>query len=223
MLLAPASGTEKEDDVEATPWTARTLLIVMLAMTVVACGRYSYRIRAAYGRGNYASAAGRCQTDGMTQARWGESHRARYHVYCGMTYLSLGDSERAAAELVQAERMRQANPRLVHGRDLDQLNRGLMQLFGVPAGQLLIEERSAVVASATVVAPPSQPAPPAIEAPAAPAAPAPPAIAISATATAAPLPPAAEDVVVAPAAPVADAAPSTPVIVIPEEDAVVIE
>ncbi|MBI2897438.1 MAG: hypothetical protein HYY06_28020 [Deltaproteobacteria bacterium] len=208
---------------EGTPRIVRTLVIVMLAVTVVACGRYSYRIQTAYGRGNYASAASRCQTDGMAQARWGESHRARYHVYCGMTYLSLGESERAAAELVQAEKMRQANPRLVRGRDLDQLNRGLMQLFGVPAGQLLIEEQSAVVASATVVAPPASP--PAIEAPAPPAQPAPPAITISTTAPAAPLPPAAEDVVVAPAAPVppAEAAPSTPVIVIPEQDAVIIE
>jgi hypothetical protein len=72
-----------------------------------------------------------------------------------MAYLNLGDTERAASQLVQAEKMRLENPRLVTGRDLAQLSEGLMQLFGVPAGQLEIEERPSgtVVQDSIAVAP----------------------------------------------------------------------
>src|SRR5688572_892696 len=122
----------------------KLLVLVLTALSVVGCGRYSYRIRSSYARGHYAAAVAQCQGDAAASTRWNPGHRARYHVYCGMTYLTIGDTNRAASELVQAERIRIAQPGLVAGRDLDQLNHGLMQLFGVPSGQLLIEERAAV-------------------------------------------------------------------------------
>src|SRR5687767_3525412 len=99
--------------------TYRACVFVVLLVSVVGCSRHSFRIRQAYDRGRYDAAVGRCQMDSTAASqRWNAPHRARYHVYCGMAYLGLGDGERAAVELVQAERMRQQDPRLVTGRDL---------------------------------------------------------------------------------------------------------
>jgi hypothetical protein len=144
-----------------------------------------------------------------------------------MAYLGLGDGQRAAVELVQAERMRQLNPRLITGRDLAKLSQGLVQLFGVPAGQLSIEETRGQVAAAPPAAPPVAvvPAPaPAPEDP--PPAPNAPSVMVrgqvSATIAA---PPAPEVTVVPPdgAAAEAPGAAPPPVIVIPEEQGAVIE
>jgi hypothetical protein len=210
---------------------ARTCLFATMVLASTGCARYSYRIRAAYSRGDYGSAVARCQGDALAAAtRWNDGHRARYHVYCGMTFLAMGDSARAASELVQAERLRMSNPRLITGRDLDQLSAGLTQLFGVPAGQLQIDEQvasveaaapstarpaapsvSAKVAQPPVIVVPEAPAVPgAPETPEPPVAPAPseePMVTVSAT----------------PAPPAAAPAPSPPVIVIPEEDGADIE
>ena len=227
---------------------ARTTTIIFaslaaLALSATGCGRYSYRIRRDVDGGRYNLAAARCQSDGYAAAqRWGAQHEARYHVYCGIAYLNLGDTERAQSELVRAEKMRLDNPGLIRGRDLAKLSGGLVRLFGVPAGQLEIEVRPGQVAEAptaeapapqvTIVPPaaPEPPAPPVTNAPSVSltagggvsagatvriGAPRPPVVTVT------PVPPAPPAVEVAPPPPPAEAAP--PVYVIPEEDAAVIE
>jgi len=220
--------------------------LVALVVVVAGCGRYSFAIRRQYDRGRYGAAVSSCESSAWAASqRWNPGHKARYHVYCGMAYLNLGDSQRAASELVQAEKMRLENPSLVTGRDLARLSQGLVRLFGVPAGQLEIEERpgqgSVAVGSVGSVAPPP---PVTVVPPEAPEPPAPPvtsAPSVSFTAgagvsgrasvtvvppeppeppappAAPPAPPAAVDISAQP-----PAAPP-PVIVIPAEDGVVIE
>lgn len=214
--------------------------LVSLAVMVGGCGRYSYGIRRQYEHGRYGATVARCENDAwVASQQWNSGHRARYHVYCGMAYLNLGDSQRAATELVQAEKMRLENPGLITGRDLAKLSQGLVRLFGVPAGQLEIEERPGQVAQGpaveppVTVVPPAPPAPPVINAPSvsfsagagvsgrasvevAPAAPEP------AEPPAAPAPPPAAIEISAPPAAAAPP-PPPPVIVIPAEDGVVIE
>lgn len=222
---------------------ARILVVGLLAVVAVAgCGRYSFALRRSYDRGRYGATVARCENDAaVASAQWNSVHQARYHVYCGMAYLNLGDTQRAASELVLAEKMRLQNPRLVTGRDLDRLSQGLVQLFGVPAGQLEIQEGPGQLAQGpaapptVTVVPPAPPAPPVVQAPG-----------VSFTAgaqvngrasvsigastdedepepPAAPTAPAVE--ILAPAAPPAPpAAPAPPaVIVIPAEDGAVIE
>jgi hypothetical protein len=213
--------------------------LVALAVMVGGCGRYSYVIRRQYEHGRYGATVARCENDAwVASQQWNSGHRARYHVYCGMAYLSLGDSQRAATELVQAEKMRLENPRLITGRDLAKLSQGLVRLFGVPAGQLEIEERPTQVAQGPEpVAPPVTVVPPEPAAPPAPPVVSGPSVSFSASAgvsgrasvqvvPAAPEPPA------APAPPPAAieisaeppaATPPPPVIVIPAEDGALIE
>jgi hypothetical protein len=153
--------------------------VVVLVVAVTGCSRYSFAIRRQYDRGQYGATVARCENQSWTAQSWNRGHQARYHVYCGMAYLNLGDGERAASQLVRAEKMRLEDPRLITGRDLARLSQGLMQLFGVPAGQLEIEERpggatveggiavgTVVPAPATepsvTVAPTPAPAPPAV-------------------------------------------------------------
>lgn len=229
---------------------ARTILVVALVSVVVmGCGRYSFGIRRQYDRGQYGATVARCENVAAAAGQqWNDGHRARYHVYCGMAYLNLGDTQRAASELVLAERMRLANPGLIRGRDLASLSQGLTRLFGVPAGQLEIEERPSAGAVAVGQRPDAPPAPPVTVVPPAPSvppvpvAPRGPAISFSAGAgvsahatvqvspaepepPAAPEPPPATVIVAPPPAPPAPpAAPAAPpVIVIPDEDGAVIE
>lgn len=223
---------------------ARTILLLSLVAFSVAatgCGRYSYRIRSDVDAGRYSVATSRCENDSWAaSSQWNPQHQARYHVYCGLAFLNVGDTQRAQSHLVRAEKMRLDNPSLIRGRDLTKLSAGLMQLFGVPAGQLEIEVRPGTeVAQAGDASEPAAPAPPVTVVPPAPVTNAP---SVSFTAgvstsvhppvieiPAAPEPP--EDATedddgrAEPEPPAPPPAPPAqpPVIVIPEEDAAVIQ
>lgn len=71
-------------------------------------------------------------------SRWKPKQQALYCLYRGLTHLSIGERPMAEAYLLEAERLRQEDPRILRGNHLIRLQQGLSILYGnaIPQGNV---------------------------------------------------------------------------------------
>jgi hypothetical protein len=103
----------------------RRLAFALFASVLLACGGALSEGESEFGKGRYPEAK---QTFALLEAEsrtWGDSKRAEYALYRGLTHAALGDRAQAGIWLREAKAIQDAHPGALSHEDEQRLRVGL--------------------------------------------------------------------------------------------------